>query len=209
MSQAESAGDLETQFDLIASDYVYIDVSGKRVTKADLQARRNEDDRRGITNVASDLEVVPITRDAALTRGRWDTRAVYYGGLPREDAARYMALWRKRGGRWVLVADQVTPVSRQTSIAYERVSLSADQLARFEGAYILETDPVLQIQLQPHDETVVMRIPMHLENGVTFYPSSETTLFAIERPWTIEINGSGPGLTITTWGEMTAGRRID
>ncbi|MGI9544717.1 MAG: hypothetical protein ACR2MX_15755, partial [Cyclobacteriaceae bacterium] len=45
LSELEGSGKVIEQFDLLSEDYVYIDISGKRVTKAQLVARREEDHR--------------------------------------------------------------------------------------------------------------------------------------------------------------------
>ena len=203
---ASNAGDRQAEYDLMADDWVYIDVGGKRITKQEMMERRREDERTA-TVTASELEVIPISLDAAVTRGRWDTRAVYYGGLPRVGASRYMALWRKRDGRWVLVADQGTPIVERQTVVRERVRLDEESLDGFAGNYVLDLDPPLEIELGATTDGLALRISGHLDEALDFFPSAPDRFFAVEKPWEIEFGRAGETLTLSTWGEPTSGRR--
>lgn len=207
-AELEGAGDVEAQFDLMADDYVYIDVSGKRIGKEELMARRAGDERRSSELELSDLEVLPIAPDAALTRGRWDSRSLYYGGLPRVSASRYMALWRKRDGRWLLVADQTTPIAERSTVVRERVGLAAERLAALAGRYRLETAEPLEVELEATADALALAIPGHLDEPLAFFPSAPDRFFSVERPWELEFGSDGEEIVLATWGEPTRGRRV-
>lgn len=204
---ANNSGDPMAQFEHYADDYVYIDSGGKRITKAQLLERRQADERSPLTE-ASDFEVLPISADAAISRGRWDDRAVYYGGLPRVSSARYMALWRKRDGRWRLVADQGTPIVERQTIVRERLTLEDGTLGSFAGRYALDLQPPLAIELSVADGGLLLKIPGHLEDGVRFVPSGPSSFFAVERPWELAFDTAGGNIVLTTWGEETRGQRL-
>ena len=61
--------------------------------------------------------------------------------------------------------------------------------------------------LAPAEEgALALSIPGKLE-PMPFYPESEATFFATERPWELEFGDDG-SIILTTWGETTTGQRL-
>ena len=95
------------RFEHFADDYVHTDSAGDRLTRAQMIEQHHNDPCRSRKEV-SDQEVIPISSNAAVTRGRLDDRATCNDTAQSNRSSRYMALWRKRGGHWLRVAGQTT-----------------------------------------------------------------------------------------------------
>lgn len=208
MVQTQLAGDYQAQLDMFSDEYGYIDISGKRVTKEQLGERRDEDHLKGLTLEAHDLEVIPLSRTTAVSRGRWKGKSIYYGGIPRQENSRYMAIWRKENGAWKMLADQVTPIVNRT-LDYPVVAMSNEQLGTYEGHYKLSSEPSVVFALTLKEDTVRMTIPNQLgQPGIAFLPMSDTKLFARERPWQIQFHADDL-ITFTSWDMETTGIKVD
>lgn len=208
-AEMEVQGLVMEQFELLSDDYVYIDISGNRVTKKQLMARRDGDKRVSIENKASQLEVVPINEQYALARGKWEGRSIYYGGLPRTSSSRYMALWQKKEGKWQILADQVTPIGQQKLIERQETPINPHSLKRYTGTFRLETKPPLKIHLSVAKGNLQLLIPGELDEGMAFYPSNNSLFFSKERPWEIRFFQNANTLTFVSWGIETDGNRIE
>jgi hypothetical protein len=207
-AEMEAKGQVAEQFDLLSEDYVYIDISGKRVTKQQLTERRQEDHRKSIKNIVSQLEVIPLSPELALARGRWDGQSIYYGGLPRISSSRFMALWKKENGKWKILADQGTPIGQQKVIERQEIDMSLKSLKSFAGSFQLNTEPPLKIELSVKDNHLVLRIPGKLDDGIEFYSSNNGLFFAKERPWEIQFDRNKDSITFISWGIETKGNRL-
>ena len=202
---SERAGDLEAQAELLADDYVYIDISGKRVTKPELLERRRGDKRYVPDLVASEVEVVPLTSEYAISRGQWESTSSYYGGLPRSEVDRYTAVWVKRDGRWQILADQVTPMITREYPVKQRILLTDEDLIPFEGTYQLDVGSNLRFSLRAVEGRLIFRIPGEIED-MDFFPASPNSFFAIERPFELRFEADD-SLVVTTWGVESLARR--
>lgn len=93
---------------LMGEDYTIIDargaVRGKAETLASYQSQT-----RNWESADSDEYDVRVYGDTAIVIGRWRARGSNAGELF-DYAARFMAVYVKRGGRWQIVADQSTPI---------------------------------------------------------------------------------------------------
>jgi ketosteroid isomerase-like protein/uncharacterized protein YneR len=207
-AEMEAKGQVTEQFDLLSEDYVYIDVSGKRTTKQQLIERREEDNRKSIKNIASQLEVIPLSPELALARGRWDGNAIYYGGLPRSSSSRFMALWKKENGKWKILADQGTPIGQQKVIERQKIEMNLKSLKSFAGSFQLNSGFSLKIEMAVKDKNLVLTIPGNLDTGIEFYPSNNGLFFAKERPWEIQFNQDLDAIIFTSWGIETKGHRL-
>jgi ketosteroid isomerase-like protein len=94
---------------LMAEDYTIIDsrgaVRGKVETLASYQSQT-----RNWESADSDEYDVRVYGDTAVIIGRWRARGSN-AGEAFDYAARFMAVYVKRGGRWQIVADQSTPIT--------------------------------------------------------------------------------------------------
>ncbi len=207
-AEMEAKGQVAEQFDLLSEDYVYVDISGKRVTKQQLTERRQEDNRKSIKNIASQLEVIPLSPELALARGRWDGHSIYYGGLPRISSSRFMALWQKENGKWKILADQATPIGQQKVIERQEIDMKLKSLKSFAGSFQLNTESPFKIELSVKDNNLVLTIPGKLDDGIEFYPSNTGLFFAKERPWEIQYDRNKDSIIFTSWGIETIGHRL-
>lgn len=94
---------------LWAEDYTFINASGDRVTRAERMANFAS----GATSVdVIDNErqvTVRVYGDAAVVQTLATLRA-RFGGRPSDGDLEATLVWVRRGGRWQLVTNQVTPV---------------------------------------------------------------------------------------------------
>ncbi len=206
--QAQSAGDLETFAQYLSEDYAYIDISGNRVGKAEVLARRREDRRAVISETPSEDEAIVLAPDVVMFRGRTDTLANYYGGLPRPGSARWSVVWRKEAdGRWRMVAAQATDRIRREYMVKVRADVAGDVLDYYAGSYALETGAPLVLVLRAEDGRLLASIDGQFTD-MEFFPESETRFFATARPFELVIAEDACGLTLVTFGAETAGKRI-
>ena len=172
--RAQGAGDLETFANYLSEDYAYIDISGNRVGKADVLARRAEDKRSVISETPSEDEAIVLAPDVVMFRGRTETLASYHGGLPRPGSARWSVVWRKDAdGQWRMVAAQATDRIKREYPVKVRVEVAADVLGYHAGSYQLETPSPLTLVLKAADGHLLATIAGQFED-MAFFPESET-----------------------------------
>lgn len=206
--KAQNSGDLETLANYLSEDYAYIDLSGNRIDKAAMLARRSEDKRTIISETPSEDETIVLGPDAVMFRGRTDTVASYYGGLPRPGSTRYSVIWRKEAdGQWRMVAAQTTDRIKREYPVKVRVDVSEEVLGYYDGLYALETQTPLTLELRAEGG----RLLASIENQFTdmeFFPESETHFFAVARPFELVLSEDGCALTLVTFGAETKGKRL-
>lgn len=95
---------------LMAPEYVQIDGEGRIVGREEVLASLRSGER-GWTEAHSDEHRVRLYGDdVAVVVGRWRARGTN-AGLAFDYAARYVAVWVLRDGRWLMVSDQATPIA--------------------------------------------------------------------------------------------------
>lgn len=106
--QAHRDLDLAVIEEILADDYVQIRSDGVLVGKAEaLQSYRSGTRRWELAE--SDEYRLAIHGDVAILVGRWRGRGVN-DGARFDYTARFMAVYVRRGGTWLLRADQSTPL---------------------------------------------------------------------------------------------------
>lgn len=206
--RAQAAGDLDAFSGFLSEDYAYIDLSGNRIGKADILARRREDRRAVIEEVSSEDEAILLGPGVVMFRGRTDGVSSYYGGLPRPGSTRYSVVWRKEAdGKWRMIAAQTTDRIRREYTVKERVQLPDDELIRFAGTYELDAHQPLILQLQAGDSRLLATISGQFED-MEFFPESETRFFAAARPFELVLSEDACLLTLITFGAETRGVRV-
>jgi ketosteroid isomerase-like protein len=109
--QAHRDLDLATIDGILAEDYVQIRPDGSLIGKVDLLESYGSGNRHW--DVAeSDQYQVNVLGDAAVLVGRWTGRGVN-AGEAFDYTARFMAVYARRNGKWLLVADQSMPLSSE------------------------------------------------------------------------------------------------
>lgn len=206
--KAQNSGDLETLANYLSEDYAYIDLSGNRIDKAAMLARRSEDKRTILSETPSEDETIVLGPDAVMFRGRTDTVASYYGGLPRPGSTRYSVIWRKEAdGQWRMVAAQTTDRIKREYPVKVRAEVAADVLTYYDGLYALETKTPLTLVLRAEDGRLLASIDNQFTD-MEFFPGSGTRFFATERPFELVLSEDGCSLTLTTFGAETKGKRL-
>jgi uncharacterized protein (TIGR02246 family) len=134
--RAQNSGDLETFANYFSEDYAYLDLSGNRIDKAAMLARRSEDKRTILSETSSEDESIVLAPNVVMFRGRTDVVASYYGGLPRPGSTRYSVIWRKEAdGQWRMVAAQTTDRIRREYPVKVRADVGGDVLEHYAGSY--------------------------------------------------------------------------
>ncbi len=106
--QAHRDLDLEALEDMLDEDYVQIRADGSVIGKQEaLESYRSG--KRRWDHAESDQYRVTVIGNSAILVGRWIGRGEN-DGTPFDYAARFMAFYVNRDGRWLLVADQSTPL---------------------------------------------------------------------------------------------------
>lgn len=206
--RAQNSGDLETFANYLAEDYAYIDLSGNRIGKAAMLARRSEDKRTVISETSSEDESIVLGPDAVMFRGRTDVVAAYYGGLPRPGSTRYSVIWRKEAdGQWRMVAAQTTDRIRREYPVKVRAEVPVATLEGHAGRYELATVKPLTLMLEASKGLLLASIEGQFED-MEFFPESEKRFFATARPFELVIAPEGGALTLVTFGAETAGVRV-
>jgi ketosteroid isomerase-like protein len=94
---------------LMAPEYLQIDARGRAVSKEQvLESFRSGE--RGWDEAHSDDHDVRIYGNTALVIGRWRARGIN-AGQPFDYAARYVSVWVKSDGEWLMVSDQSTAIT--------------------------------------------------------------------------------------------------
>ncbi len=95
---------------LMAPDYAQIDAGGRVVGREEVLASLRSGER-GWEEAHSDEHRVRLYGDdVAVVVGRWRARGTN-AGRDFDYAARYVAVWVRRDGRWRMVSDQATPIA--------------------------------------------------------------------------------------------------
>ena len=106
--QAHRDLDLEALEDILDEDYVQIRSDGSVIGKQEALESYRSGNRRW-DHADSDQYQVTVLGNSAILVGRWIGRGEN-DGAPFDYAARFMAFYANRDGRWLLVADQSTPL---------------------------------------------------------------------------------------------------
>jgi ketosteroid isomerase-like protein len=94
-----------------ASDYTFVNPRGALVTKAERMANI----KSGATEFKSinrKQDKVMIHGDIAIFIGRVTLEGTKYSGQESSGEYRYMHVWRKTGGEWQLLANQITLIQK-------------------------------------------------------------------------------------------------
>jgi len=94
---------------LMAPDYAQIDAAGRIVGREEILASFRSGER-GWIEAHSDEHRVRLYGDVAVVVGRWRAKGEN-AGQAFDYAARYVAVWARRDGRWLMVSDQATPIA--------------------------------------------------------------------------------------------------
>ena len=206
--ETSKSGDLDRQLSLFSDQYSYIDINGNLVDKQTMASRRTDDKMFAATLETADLEVIPLTRDFAISRGRYNTKNIYHGGIPKFGSSRYMAVWRKENGVWRLFRDQVTNLVDRAS--------KKPKLDRAEypnnyglGDYKLQNEYGVTIRIDENNDSLSMNIPGQLEKDYVLYPTYDNTWFIEEERWTLQFSESGDSLKFNSWGVETLAIRTN
>lgn len=106
--QAHRDLDLDVLENMLDDDYVQIRADGSVIGKQEaLESYRSG--KRRWDHADSDQYRVTVLGNAAILVGRWIGRGETEGE-EFDYTARFIAIYVKRGGTWLLVADQSTPI---------------------------------------------------------------------------------------------------
>ncbi|HMP64638.1 MAG TPA: nuclear transport factor 2 family protein [Pyrinomonadaceae bacterium] len=207
IAAAHGRGDMAAYRAGLSKEYVYIDISGKRVTLDILEQRREEDKRRIVSSESSEDEAIRIADDVVLLRGLESSVASYYGGLPRISRSRWTALWvREADGVWRLRADTATIV-RDEALPFVHVPQSEAALRALTGRWALSLDPPMELVLVHESDKLIGTITGQ-EVKFTFRPASAVHFIAAERPFELRFAPDGRSLQFVTWGTPTTATRV-
>ena len=208
LAAAHGRGDMETYLKGLSDDYLYIDIGGKRVTKAEITRRRAADKRLVTSSEASEDEAIRVSDNAVLLRGREISGASYYGGLPRRGDSRWTALWvREADGQWRVLAETSTPVRDDSASPYARVKLPAGAIEAHAGKWALELAKPITLALAVEGQSLVGTLSSDTEARFTFVPHAPGQFHALERDFQLKFAPDGRTLTLVTWGTPTRGTR--
>jgi len=109
-SKAMVAKDMDALKDIIAPDWIGQNQSGKQTTRAQLleSIASGEDKATSMTN--HDVHV-RIVGDLAIVQGM-DTEVSTHKGASSSGTYSWMDVFQKRGGKWVAIASQNTPLTK-------------------------------------------------------------------------------------------------
>jgi ketosteroid isomerase-like protein len=102
--------DLSALDRLMGDDYTIIQPDGSVVGKQEALASYQAG-KRGWDFIDSDDYQVRVYGDTAIVIGRWAAKGINNGQIF-DYSARFTSIYVKREGRWQMVADQSTPISR-------------------------------------------------------------------------------------------------
>src|SRR5688500_2216494 len=113
---AQLAADVAALDRLISDDLLFTGPDGALATKAEDLTAYREGVMRVTAHEPRDLRVRRVGADVAIVALR--TRmAGSYAGTPFDAIARYTRVWAREGGRWRIVAGQVSVVPTETGHA--------------------------------------------------------------------------------------------
>ncbi|MDQ4128420.1 MAG: nuclear transport factor 2 family protein [Actinomycetota bacterium] len=95
---------------LMAPDYAQIDASGRVVEREQVIASLRSGERSWDEAHSDEHRVRFYGDDVAVVVGRWRARGTN-AGRAFDYAARFVAVWVCRDGRWLMVSDQATPIA--------------------------------------------------------------------------------------------------
>ena len=110
-NEAMQKGDIAVLDRTLAEDYVYVNTRGQLHTKAE----RLADYQSGVIKYLSfkeDEYRFHIYGDTVVMTGRTSGAVEYHGKVNRQ-ARRFTNVYIKKGGQWLLVAHQATPIVEQ------------------------------------------------------------------------------------------------
>jgi ketosteroid isomerase-like protein len=197
LAAAHGRGDMETYLKGLSDDYLYIDIGGKRVTKAEITRRRAADKRLVTSSEASEDEAIRVSDNAVLLRGREIS-----------GDSRWTALWvREADGQWRVLAETSTPVRDDSASPYARVKLPAGAIEAHAGKWALELAKPITLALAVEGQSLVGTLSSDTEARFTFVPHAPGQFHALERDFQLKFAPDGRTLTLVTWGTPTRGTR--
>jgi ketosteroid isomerase-like protein len=102
-------GDVTAIDAMMAAEYVQITDDGRAVGREEV-IRSLREDGRAWEYAESDEHDVRVYGDAAVVIGRWTARGVN-NGVRFDYRARFLSVYVRRDGRWLVATDQSTPIS--------------------------------------------------------------------------------------------------
>jgi len=110
-TEALTKKDVATLDRIWASDYIFINPRGELVTKA----QRLENVKNGATEfkaINPQNEKLQVHGDVAVDIGSVQLQGTKYSGQESSRDYRYMNIWKKQGGQWQMIANQITPIKK-------------------------------------------------------------------------------------------------
>jgi ketosteroid isomerase-like protein len=207
-SEAASRGDYQAMAEFVTPDFVYIDISGNRMTPELMLARRSADHRVVLNSEVLGEEVIALAGNIVVMRLHERTLSHYYGGLPRRSESRSTFIWvRGADNQWRMQLAQANIVQRPAFPVKVRRDLSAQQLRTFAGTYKLQHQPGLTFIIRASEDALYAEIPGEFTD-MAFYAEGEREFFASARPFELRFNENADELTLITWGNETPGVRL-
>jgi ketosteroid isomerase-like protein len=105
-NQAAQRNDLKALQHLLDDAFVYVDSSGKIMTKTDVLARVQASP---VHQVLSESMVVHLHGDTAVVTGIYQTKGIEHG-KPFKHRERFIDTWRYKNGVWMSIASLTTPI---------------------------------------------------------------------------------------------------
>ena len=103
--------DAEAYDRFLGDDYIFTNPAGEVADKARMMKELKSGDTKMESGLDEDVRV-RVYGDTAVVTGLWTTKGQYQG-KPFDNKERYTAVYVKRGGRWQVVAEQLTGVALQ------------------------------------------------------------------------------------------------
>jgi ketosteroid isomerase-like protein len=103
-TEAHLRGDVPTIARLMAVEYIRIEADGS-LSDREATLKRYTPETRSWDQAEGDEYIVRVYGDTAVVIGRWQARGVNHG-KPFDYAARFLSVYVKRNGAWLMVAEQ-------------------------------------------------------------------------------------------------------
>lgn len=110
LSIASAKGNVQALGRVVANDFFAVDASGKRQTRQSLLDLYRNGSWKVLSFRQDGLEV-HLYGETAVVTGTDRIRARDAGGTVRDGAYRFLHVFQKRQGRWLLIAGQLTPIT--------------------------------------------------------------------------------------------------
>ncbi len=107
-TEAHLYGDVRTIKRLMAEEYIRIQPDGSLANKSEIVASL-QPGRRSWDAAQGDEYDIRVYGDAAVVVGRWTARGVN-NGQPFDYAARFLSVYVKHEGQWLMAAEQSTEI---------------------------------------------------------------------------------------------------